>query len=305
MDVKLHRVLAAVDYSEPARVAFDRALAVSRLHDAELVVVHAVPSERPFKWHAKERITLIESLRDAAHAANVRFRVSVQHGDPAGVILLHADARRADLIVLGTSERTGLDRLRHGSVAETVARQAKPPVLVVPATSAKADDRAMPYENILVAVDFSEGSKAAVERALSMANGNSRVTLVHVVRGVPTESASRYMYNLMEPEYQRQLTRDAWRRIPEMIPADVTRQVHARVVAGDPATEISRVATEANADLILVGVTARGAFGRIFGSSTAARVIRTAGRAVLAIPELSSNSPVAGESQADPLAAAA
>ena len=57
-------------------------------------------------------------------------------------------------------------------------------------------------------------------------------------------------------------------------------------MSGDPSTEIARVATELDADLILVGVTPRGAIGqRIFGS-TAARVIRTAGRPVLALPEV-------------------
>ena len=55
---KLHRVLTAVDFSEPARAAFDHALALSRLHDAELMVVHAVPTDRPFRWHARERIAL-------------------------------------------------------------------------------------------------------------------------------------------------------------------------------------------------------------------------------------------------------
>ena len=108
---KLHRVLAAVDFSEPARAAFDHALALSRLHDAELTVVHAVPTDRPFRWHARERIALIGSLRDAAQTAGVRFKVSVQHGDPAGVILLHASARRADLIVLGTQRAIGLRSL--------------------------------------------------------------------------------------------------------------------------------------------------------------------------------------------------
>jgi nucleotide-binding universal stress UspA family protein len=36
--------------------------------------------------------------------------VSVQLGDPAGVILLHARAKYPDLIVLGTHQRTGMDR---------------------------------------------------------------------------------------------------------------------------------------------------------------------------------------------------
>ena len=284
---KLDRVLTAVDFSEPARAAFDHALALSRLHDAELTVVHAVPSDRPFNWHARERIALIGSLREAAQTAGVRFSVRIQHGDPAGVILLHAKARRADLIVLGTSGRSGLDRLRFGSVAETVALEAAQPVLVVPSASGKTGGSTTPFTNILVAVDLGDSSTAAVERALAMAGGNSRVTLMHVIPGVPL-GAPRYMYHMMEPEYQRQVARDAWRRIAEIIPADATasQRVHARVVTGDPAETISRVAAEAGADLILMGVRARSAIGRLVFGSTAARVIRKAGRPVLAVPQL-------------------
>jgi len=284
---RLHRVLTAVDFSEPARAAFDHALALSRLHDAELTVVHAVPTDRPFKWHARERTALIGSLRNAAHTAGVRLKVSIQQGDPAGVILLHASARRADLIVLGSSERSGFDRFRFGSVAETVALEATQPVLVVPLASGKAADSTTPFKNILVAVDFGEGSREAVEMALSMANGNSRVTVVHVVRGVPPGFASRRLSHRMDAEYQRHLALDAWRRIPETIPANArtSQRVHARVVTGDPSVEISRVAAETGADLILLGVTARGALGRLVFGSTAARVIRTAGRPVLAVPQ--------------------
>ena len=284
---KLHRVMAAVDFSEPARAAFDHALALSRLHDAELTVVHAVPSDHPFKWHARERIALIGSLREAAKAAGVGFKISVQHGDPAGVILLHASSRQPDLLVLGSSKRTGFDRFRLGSVAESVAREATQPVLVVPAAR-KAAESTTPFKNILVAVDFADGSSAAVERALAMADGTSRVTVMHVIRGVPLERSHRYPYRLMEPEYQRTLARVAWRRIAQVIPpaAAASRKVRARVVTGDPAAEISRVAAEVDADRILLGVTARGAIGRRLFGSTAARVMRKAGRPVLATPQL-------------------
>ena len=286
--MKLHRVLAAVDFSEPGRVAFDRALAMSRNHGAQLTVVHAVPTDRRFGWEALQRIALMASLRQAADAAGVPLTVSVQHGDPAHVILLHARARRPDLIVMGTNGRSGFDRFRMGSVAETVALQATQPILVVPSAIGKVADSMTPFKNILVAVDLSDGSSEAIEKALSMADGNSRLTVVHVVRGMPFSRSFRYPYQLMEPEYQRQVARDAWRRIAEVIPMDATasRRVHARVVTGEPTSEISRIAAEIGADLILMGVTARGALGRLIFGSTAARVIRTAGRPVLALPGL-------------------
>jgi nucleotide-binding universal stress UspA family protein len=284
---RVHRVLVAIDFAEPARELFDHAVALSRVHDAELTVVHAVPTGRPFNWDAAERSSQSGLLRRAAEAAGVPFDVSIQQGDPAGVILLHANARRADLIVLGTSRRSGLDRFRFGSVAETVARKAKQPVLVVPSAFDKADASVARFNSILVGVDFGHGSNAVVRKALSLAGENSRVTLLHVIPGGQPGAAARYMYRLMEPEYQSHVARDAWRRLSESVPADArtSRKVHARVATGDAAAEISRIAAEIGADVISVGVTRRGALGRLFGS-TAARVIRTAGRPVLAIPRL-------------------
>jgi nucleotide-binding universal stress UspA family protein len=198
------------------------------------------------------------------------------------VILLHANARRPDLIVLGTSERSGLDRFRYGSVAETVAVQATQPVLVVPAGPRRAIASAPSLKSIVVAVDLGEGSREAVERALSMASAHTRVTVLHVVPGVRL-AGSRYLYRSMHPD-QKQQARDAWRRIPELVPVGTARKVHTRVAIGDPSSVISRVAGEVDADLIVVGVTGRGFLGRLLFGSTAARVIRTAAVAVLTLP---------------------
>ena len=201
---KLHRVLAAVDFSEPARAAFDHALALSRLHDAELtgrarradgsaIQVARSRAHRPDRLAARCRASGRRSLQGERSARRSGRR------DPVARELAPGRPDRA-----GNQRAIGFDRFRFGSVAETVALEATQPVLVVPPVSGKAADPMTPFKNILVAVDFGEGSSEAVERALSMANGDSRVTVVHVVRGVPLERASRYLYHLMEPEYQRQ-----------------------------------------------------------------------------------------------------
>ena len=282
---KLHRVVAAVDYSATAKAAFDRALAVSRQHDAELTVVHAVPAEWPFNWHARDRRDLISELRDQAETAGVRFNFSVQSGDPAGVITLHANARRADLVVVGTSERAGLDRLRFGSVAEDVVLEASQPVLVVPPAAAKASASPAPPRSIVVAVDLNEGSTQAMARALSLAGDDTRITVVHALPATPLAGIQRYMYRTLKSETHTERVRSAWRKIASLVPAVITSsKIHARVVVGDPAAEIARVAAEAGADVILVGVTPRGVIRRLFGGSTAARVVRHSRVPVLAIP---------------------
>jgi nucleotide-binding universal stress UspA family protein len=283
---KALRILCAVDFSRPAQAAFEQSLSLSRACNAELTVVRAIPPGERFNWRARERIARTAELRRAAAVAGVRLRVSEQHGAAAGVILLHANAGRFDLIVLGTHGRTGVERLRTGSIAEQVTVRARCPVLIVPASE---DHRRFPgaFQNIVCPVDFTPGSAAAIQHALRLVTGGGRLTLLHVSRALDPTGASRYAYHFGVPRYGRRLQQDAWRRMQEAVPLEArTRsEVRARTVSGAPATEIVRTAAEIDADLIVMGVTARGAIGRKLIGSTTARVIRSAGRPVLAVPE--------------------
>lgn len=61
----------------------------------------------------------------------IDMRTVVRHGDPHTAILEYADENDADLVVMGTSGRTGVERYLLGSVAEKVVRLADPPVVTV------------------------------------------------------------------------------------------------------------------------------------------------------------------------------
>ena len=287
--IQLSRILCAVDFSGPARTAFTRALALGREHNAELTVVQAVPVTEPFASRGRTRRAHIAALRNAAEAEGVRLRVSVQHGDPVGVLLLHANARPFDLVIVGTHQRIGMGRLRQGSVAERIVQGVATPVLIVPAVSDDGGKASMAtFGSIVCATDFGSAANAALDMALSLAQkAGIRRTLLHVINGVSRESPMRQASQLTVPEFHRLLTEDAWRRLQEAIPpaARKSGSVHARVVTGTPSDEIVRIADEARADLIVMGVTTRGMIGRRFIGSTAARVMRRAGCAVLAVPE--------------------
>jgi nucleotide-binding universal stress UspA family protein len=54
-----------------------------------------------------------------------------EEGEAATAIIHEAELRRADLIVMGTHGRTGLEYMLLGSVAEKVIRRAKCPVLTI------------------------------------------------------------------------------------------------------------------------------------------------------------------------------
>jgi nucleotide-binding universal stress UspA family protein len=307
---QLSRILAAVDFSKPARAAFEQALALARAHNAELTVVYAVPVEKTFAWRAKARMALMATLRQRAASSGVTVDISVQHGDPAGVILLHARSRRPDLVVLGTHQRTGLDRLRTGSVAERVTLRATQPVLIVPRS---AGSPVTSFDNIVAAVDFGAASKAALEQALALASGRSQqLTIVHVTPGAASMSglsdstgAPPYLYRFGLAEYQRLLTGKAWHQLNNGIRRNISpdTQVRARVLTGTAATEIARVASEIDADLIVLGVTRRSAISRSIFGATVARVMRLSERPILAVPELTSAPTVSAPRDRERLAA--
>jgi nucleotide-binding universal stress UspA family protein len=128
----LARILCAVDLEKASERAFDRALSLAILGKAKLFILHATPANARFSWRAAERLRYLTGLRQRAKAAGVKVRVEEQHGDPAGVIVLHANARKVDIVILGSNRRRGWQRFREGSVAERVLRRAAWPVLIVP-----------------------------------------------------------------------------------------------------------------------------------------------------------------------------
>jgi universal stress protein A len=287
----LARILCAVDSSAPAQAAFARALALAREHGASLTVVHAVPAHRSFGWSAGKRLAGIAALRRTAESAGVQFRVRVQHGDPAGVIALHAAANEYDLVVLGTRQRTWRERFRDGSVAERVVCRAGCPTLIVP-TPWEGEEgdagktRAGSFGNIVAATDFEEASERAVAEAhVLAAASDARLTLVHVIQRI----SPRFVYQFAVPEYARLAADNAWRRLQDAIPVAgrETNRLRGRILAGAPTAEILRVSGEVNADLIVVGVSARRSLTRKLRGATFARIAREARCAVLAVPEQS------------------
>lgn len=132
-------VLVATDGSEGADHAVEladrfgahlHALSVagsrSRAAGVEAATAHAAAREHL----AADAEAALEAVRARADAAGVPVAVEYDEGSPVAVILDRA--ARADLAVLGTHGRTGLDRFLLGSLARRAVRLKLAPTLVVP-----------------------------------------------------------------------------------------------------------------------------------------------------------------------------
>lgn len=73
----------------------------------------------------------LERVAERLQRAGATTITEVSFNKPADEILFFANYHKADLIAMATHGRTGLDRLVHGSVTETVLRHAPCPMLLV------------------------------------------------------------------------------------------------------------------------------------------------------------------------------
>ena len=134
--MNLTRILVAVNAPNGRDAAFERALMLARSSGAELYLLHAVPATQRFSSGAAERLERMTAMRQRAEAVGVRAQTVEQHGDPAEIIELHANARAVDLIVMGARGRGGATSLLLGSVSHAVLNQSPGAVLIVHADHA-------------------------------------------------------------------------------------------------------------------------------------------------------------------------
>lgn len=142
----VYRIVVAHDFSDPSTYALRYALTIlGRIPGSELHLVHALVDndvadhlrrDERFLGEALERLRAsVASARTAATADGERIERDVVHHvrlvrDAARAIEQVALDVSADLVVVGTHQRRGIERLVLGSVAESLLRSGRVPLLV-------------------------------------------------------------------------------------------------------------------------------------------------------------------------------
>jgi nucleotide-binding universal stress UspA family protein len=135
-DPAIRRILLATDGSESAREARTYALALAAAHDATVQGLYVIdarfgPSGPLRSLLNREAERVARDVRAAGARAGVDVVPATVTGTPVAEIVAVASDRHADLIVIGTHGRAGIDRFVMGSVATGVLRTAPQPVLTV------------------------------------------------------------------------------------------------------------------------------------------------------------------------------
>ena len=177
------QIVAATDLSDRALSAVGRALQLGALTGGRVTVVHALGLDDLTRWPAAghegwgttltiEARTQLAAHVEAASAGEVEPEMRIASARPDIAIL--DTARDAGLLVIGAHGSGFLERVLIGSTTSRVLRKSHLPVLVV-----KRPPSA-PYQRVLVAVDFSQVSLAAIAAAQRLAP-DAHLVLAHVV----------------------------------------------------------------------------------------------------------------------------
>jgi nucleotide-binding universal stress UspA family protein len=138
---------------------------------------------------------------------------------------------------------------------------------------------------ILCPVDFSSEALQAVDVAMDVANrAHASVTLLHVIEWLAEEDP-REIAHFAVPEFRQALMQNAREQLDALVAhrPGLERGVNVEVVAGRAYRQITRVASEMRADLIVLGAHGRGGPPLAALGSTTERVVRAAPCPVLTV----------------------
>jgi nucleotide-binding universal stress UspA family protein len=138
------RILCPVDFSDASPEVAKTAREFALKFDAEILVLYVAPSMIQYEIFDLPAASLPQLVGDivtgaektmsdfvAKHFAGVNATGKVVSGDAAESIVNLAQSEKADIIIMATQGRQGLNRLLFGSVAEKVVKTSPVPVMTI------------------------------------------------------------------------------------------------------------------------------------------------------------------------------
>lgn len=284
-------ILAATDFSTPARHAADRAARLAHETGAALTLMHVLPGgplQELRQWlgtgHAMEHQlhddaqrqlgTLMADLQAHRH---VTARAANASGSVLDEINREAEVLDAALLVLGARGAGYLRRLVLGSTSERLLRHTARPLLVVRQRPHE------PYRRVLVALDFSPWSAQCVSLARRVAP-HGRLLLFHAYQ-VPFEEKLRFagVDAATIDHYRTRSHAVATQRLHGLAAASGLKpaQWEPCIVEGDASQRIVEHEQEKDCDLVVLGKHGQSAAEDLLLGSVSKHVLAEGGTDVL------------------------
>lgn len=290
------RIVCGIGTGPDAPSVASRADRLARDLDCELLLVHAYDeylllpdSERATRKRARREAEehgskIFERIRsEVDFGAEPEYLVAV--GAPAKVLSTVATSENAGLIVVGAGGRGPAASLRRGMVLEKVLTEAPCPVVVVPPAD-RAGTVTERHSTVVCGIDGSERSVAAARLGADLAMRlGRRPLMVHVCRDTRPRWAPVPDPLAVWPLARGRLGRRAASQALEQALAAVPAATAVRPATGHPALALESVAEREKAQLLVIAARRREGLQKIWLGSVSRKLLRTARRPIVLLPE--------------------
>ena len=238
------KVLVAINNRPSSQATLDALVKMHWGEDTEIGLVTVFPpgaegtdSDGELTASVEEMESMAVELRNALRQCEVSF--FARNGEATAVILEMAEQAHADLIVVGSNCKSTLERLFLGSVCQSILNGAKCPVIVAKTPCSLARETSPGFKSILVPIDSSVFSDAAVHWIANFGWAPDTRFIVFAAVAEDTDL----------DEVKQSLNKRAW-DLSRLLNTD---KVITEIATGEPQQSIVNLAEKYYADLIVMG----------------------------------------------------
>lgn len=171
-------VVLAYDHSPSAQIAYEIALHVAQAFGSQLRVVYVTDGSLASNEAEVIKSQLLKQADPLYPAVKTLDKLPkfnfIKGALPSKVFIDMSQQNNCDLLLVGSSNRSGIERFFLGSISEDLVREAHCPVIICKESPRKG------IQNILVPLDDSPASLVALNQALKMSEHfHASITVFH------------------------------------------------------------------------------------------------------------------------------
>jgi nucleotide-binding universal stress UspA family protein len=290
--MNIQRILLATDFSSPAGRAEDYAASFAAKWHAQLTVMTVLEflpgldPEYPVNQHyltqrMSEATDQLAEVKQRWSRRGIVPTTRIATGIPSEEIHKAALAEDSDLLVVGTSGKTGLAHVLLGSTAERLIRTAPCPVLAVRLRQS-SEHRDVVLKRLLVPIDGSDCSLDALEYAAAVATlADASIDVLHVLEPVSYGLDFTFDSGQQRAQTRERLTKKVDELCTALSASGLTVKGH--VVGGLPGDSILSQAETLSSDVIVMGTHGRRGLSHALAGSVTEAVLRRAQCPILTV----------------------
>ena len=286
--INIQNLIVPVDFSKNSRFGLEFAFQLALEKNLHVHVLHVVQTGYLKSLYQTSHIKMLEKEAEkhleefcSDYSENPYLEsIKTSSGVPYQVILETANKVENALLAQSSHGWSTAEQQLIGSQAEKIIRRSKNPVLTL-----KAGRTPDSFRTVLLATDFSDTARQALQSALLFANiYKANLHLLHVVNRQIWYDAfllTGFEFNVLEEQVYKQAESCLRDLLRDFVEEDITCDIH--ITRGAALEQIQYMANKLEADLIVLGTHGNTNAENVLIGSVAEKIARHAPCAVLTV----------------------